>query len=341
MNTANPSGFAFARFERPFRDRRSGPWVERLYQLGLICELRLLSVQGAAAGYFPRDDVARWLRSTDSDVQRTIDRARGQASLDRLPAFMKADDLLEMVNAYTPSFAGSFQTTLMLRDYIDDRDTVDFFYMSLLFSSDEIWTNSISRCQASIESYDPDTGQLDIVSAGLVDGAYLAAVICSDVLANVTGKQMTSYSPWHNLDRTGVQPDIHVLYYLLENRERAVTVAREAINAIETAESRKETNPRQVVREIFIAKLLAWATGPQYRNVDYSILSTLPMANELYALVPSAEESLLSSQLAPELPWACLLWRLAPTDERSLRRYNECIDLVYALLSKLGVHLQA
>jgi hypothetical protein len=247
---------------------------------------------------------------------------------------MKADDLLEIVNAYTPSFAGSFQTTLMLRDYIDDRDTVRFFYMILLFSSDATWTSSISRCRASIDSYDPDTGQLDIVSTGLMDGAFLAAVICSDVLANVTGKQMTSYSPWHDLDPIGVRPDIQVLYYLLENRERAVTVAQEAINAIRTAEKRKEATPRQVVREIFIAKLLAWATGPQHRNVDYSILSTLPTANELYALVPSAEDSLLSSQLAPELPWACLLWRLAPTDGRSLSRYNECIDLEgYAKLS--------
>ncbi|MDP9226233.1 MAG: hypothetical protein M3P18_20830 [Actinomycetota bacterium] len=346
MSDASASAFAFAQFlhtrldEPPHRKERELETVDQLFSLGRLAESRLLAVHGAATGSFPPDSVSEWLpASADLLAQRSAeleDEVNGQVS--RLPSL---DDPLRLWEALAGQAQEGWQPdvvrSLMLRAQLDQSPGLALFQRSLLFLSDDQWNGMLGQAVEELGAEDAFQ-RLSSTSWRFLDGAFDAINMCGDVLAWSVGEQMGLFNDISSGTWGGVGFDVRseVRRGLMQASPPSLRAWVEQLLVGEVPRQDAKQAARTLIRSVLRAKLLSWA--------DAGLASADPVVGRVsqwaFIEMPAAGDGPASLYLGPQSSWASLLWRLAPTDSRSVQRREAVMAIVKLALSRAGITIE-
>lgn len=284
-----------------------------LMALGRFVECRLLAVLGARAGYLPEAEVLRWLEYWDADVLGPEAEMRWPSD-ERLPVFMRSEELWRL--SAGSKFMGKtdttaqFVSTLLLRHELDTEHHLPEFAAMVLFDSDETWERAVAAARTDLAQFDPTRDALKPLTGVLVEGYFASTQLCSELWSRPVGARWLDY-PSSPL------------------REAATQVRTWTESA---APARDMEELHDFAALLLNARVWSWAA---VQGVPQQSLLVDPIITQELGTgdVPA---SLLTLLAGVSESWGSLLWRLAPTDPRSMRRRDEVAELAGRVRGKLA-----
>jgi hypothetical protein len=324
MTEVNPAGFAFMQLRRSISLTSSGLGLhDEAYQLGRLYEARILAAQGVALRVFDADEALRFLIRTDDSL---VNRRLAAEHYNRLPDHPRAEQLLKIWEgqAYEKEVYRQFSRTLALRNYIDNLPTFASFYSSILFDTDSEWQSAKEGRRSS--------GQRD---STLLDGAHRASCTCADALGILTGSPGQLTAPWPGLVGDQIPVTFSGFGSWLAKFDRSYVETIEGTFSL-ARYKRPDNDPPSdfVLSRLFYDMLELWASTPE-RHLRSSEAQWFEQELDVRAALATPTTGTLAYSLDFGMPWASLLWRLSPMDERTLTRYDEAVDLTLEYLASV------
>jgi hypothetical protein len=340
---ASPPTFAFGQFSRSthklpfsqhaFADLDSVLRGGHLYALGCVLEERIIVAQGVRLGIFAEGPATASLAEDDPRLQEIINNNSVGNDWLRLPRYFSTEELLDAGLSRERSDVEQFQSMLRFRGYTSAiyRDytltlDLDRFYSELLFASAEQWANFIERSRPLADQLRPEVNVFPLIS-----GIFEAVRFSADMLAWRMGLPLGDADPW-GLSSSPESSQVHRLQLrkLLKSDEDAPQMVREAAQQVRDQGQAAGSRSFELLQEALLLKVLHFARLPEPSpdNVAGG------RKRIIEALLPS-DEAIIVQQLGSQFSWASALWRIAPTDERSLMRASESATLMSEALSSL------
>lgn len=323
--------FRFMEFRRAVASSLSSPGALTLrprnraqYDMGLRREARLLALHGLSCGYFPEKDVRSWLRRGDSDELAAVthrkdwadgrDEAQGVDGVEewRLPA--KVDSRIGLTRSPANSREHTVFEDLLYRwtNGLRDAERRDF-ESELLFGVD-------------FDPWDPE----------LLEGSLSSLVASADLAAIADGSDLPLEFPLRELDHREwdhyPQADRR-----FKKRDLRMDDFYGQVAALEPGTALVITpETLSVALDLMTDKLrlrLAQVSGSAADLADYEQHSEESLS--ILRRLSPRDESWIGISGGPATAWTVMLWRLAPTDRRSLGRIAEAIEALRANLANL------
>jgi hypothetical protein len=297
-----------------------------LYRLGCLLEDRVLTALGVRLGVFEAETATALLREEDAQLQSFLSNELITEDSLRLPAFLSTEDLLNSEGMAESSDANELRSELRFRSYIGTLG-LDALYGSLLFASDETWSSQIE----STRSRGDEILNSSSSYPGPIARIYEAVQLCADMLDWRRGNPIGSSDPWGvspGIDR----PSVYRLHLRHLSKTDEDTPARVELSAqeVRSSESAASSVTVELLDETLLLKVLHFARLPELTHEDIET----SRRRIISALLP-ADQVHLVQRFGEQFSWASWLWRIAPTDERSLNRASEAAALMSEFVETL------
>jgi hypothetical protein len=306
-----------------------------LFELGIVCEKRVIRVQGASLGIFDPDDVAKQLQAED-EILAKIDPDEVAEHQEKLPPYYSAEQLLsKSLSISTPA---ELLWTLSFRQY-EKQHTKHYqapLQNRILFTTDSDWETvllSIARDAEILVNhrlYDPES----------LDQAFEAVRLCSRMLEHRVGLPLGTADPWglNAGDCRFYRAEVH-LSRLSKVDEHAPDAVRHAAATLLSPDAPNEAQRHEAaaaLNDYFLIRLLSVVRQPQTLAEDTADSEELPhLRRQIIEALTAADAFAAASALGPEYSWALGLWRLAPPDQLSQSRIANVVKQTSDVLDSL------
>jgi hypothetical protein len=210
---------------------------------------------------------------------------------------------------------------------LDSSLDLEHFYQTLLFASDRVWTQQIDRARSEIDTILSNESSYLPICYGIYD----AVQLCTDLLAWQTGLPLGNADPWGVSSEPLLRHDPGLrLVHLAKFDERTPERIRKAALLARDPEQVAPLPTTELLQEALLLKVLHFAQLS--RPSEEHVINT---RTQIVKTLSPPDETVLVERLGPRFAWASVLWRTAPTDERSLIRASESAAVMSEALTIL------
>ncbi len=305
-----------------------------MYQAGRLSEARLIAAQGVAAGAYPRNETLDWLSSRDQAVTRVRRWLRDQDE-QRLPPLYTADELLSLwdmgVDATEETRLGLLRAQ-QLRSNLDTDLQLGSFQRTLLFSTDGGWEQAMAQAEIEVLPGGHSGATAVVEDYLLVDGAYKHSLACVAALELVSDDAPAEFTAQWPLPWSQGRPLLPGSFGWLWKFGTPVTLVRE-LTAPPSADevTMRGKSGRPLLEDLLAEVLVLLATAP-----TPFFPARVTREEEILASLQTTSPGVLARSFNLGMAWSVTLWRLAPTDARSLQRYGQAVELALRYVELSG-----
>lgn len=346
---STPGEFAFG----AFRPRVLEPNIDRadfrrrlathLFDLGCTLEDRILLAQGAGLGVFSESLVREWLFEHDPLTLEYLSLADSLGSTDdreRLPEFI---DLAEVLQQPLEDAATNFRGFLLMRAYergeYADIYANKLYYRTLLFGNDADWDLVLSQLHQAVARFLEEQSPSSYELLSVLEPAYDSLMLPADYLSFQLGAPLGESDPWGLQGPAAYQvPFIGLSALDKSDRTTSEQIRDAAVLVLQTPPDGVPERVRELIREYLLLRLLHFASLAIPRDPDES--SKFDERGAIVDTLSARESSLVALRLSAGMCWAESTWRIAPCDERSVRRQISVIELLRPALERVSEHLR-